>query len=346
MLRKVFLIMASFMFIFNLFGCNSINKKDQYLKIADDKNSNKSITLVLADNQSSSYPTTLGDKEFARLVQERTNGRIQINVVTDAQLGAENDVVTQIKWGTIDFARVNIAVLANDNPEINILELPFLFRDAQHMWSVLDGEIGQDILRNLSSAKIVGLAYYDSGARSFYNNKKEIKSISDLKGLRIRVQDSELMKAFVTSLGAVAVPLDSSMLTQALALGNVDGAENNPPIYVSSNQYSIAKYFTIDEHSRIPDILIASETVMSNLSKEDQDIIKKAAKDSVQVQKSEWTKYETNSLNTLKAEGCKITELDAVSREEFISAVESVYDKFGGQYKDIIKRIKDTKYKL
>jgi tripartite ATP-independent transporter DctP family solute receptor len=341
MLKKIFCTTLLFVLIFSLTCC--ANNNNQSFNSADNKNPNKVITLVLADNQPATYPTSLGDKEFARLVKERTNGRIQIDVVTDGELGAENDVVTQIQMGTIDFARVSSSSLTNFDPKLNVLALPFLFRDEQQMWDVLDGPIGKDILNNLSSSDIVGLAFYDSGARSFYNNKKEITSPSDLKGLRIRVQSSDLMESLATSLGSIAVPLDMTKVTQALALGQIDGAENNPPSYVSSGQYLIAKYYTLDEHSRIPDTVIASKIAMDKLSNEDQDIIKKAAADSVQVQKSEWNKYQTNCLNKLKAAGCKVTQLDDASKQQFIDAVQPVYDKFGAKYQDIINDIRNTK---
>jgi len=193
-------------------------------------------------------------------------------------------------------------------------------------------------------AKLVNnLTFYDSGARSFYNNKKEIKTVADLQFLRIRVQESEVMKSLVSSFGATPVAMDSAGVLQSLALGQIDGAENNTATYVSSNQLNVAKYYTFDEHSRIPDILVASSTVMQNLSKDDQEIIKQAALDSIKTQTTEWERNGAVMLSKMKENGVKITELDEASKAEFKSAVKPVYDKFSDQFKDLINQIEQTK---
>ncbi|QAA31405.1 TRAP transporter substrate-binding protein [Clostridium manihotivorum] len=323
-------------------GCNSSIQSNVYLDMINNKDSNKKI-LLLAESQSKDYPTTQGDNEFAKLVKEKTNGRIEVKVITGGGLGSEKDTLAQVRMGTIDFTRTSISPLSSYSDIMNVLSLPYLYRDSDHMWAVLNGSIGKQALEDIQKANLVGLAFYDSGSRNFYNNKREIKSVSDLKDLRIRVQESDLMKALVSSLGATPVAMDSAQVLQALALGQVDGAENNPATYFSSNQFNVAKYYTIDEHSRIPDILVGSKKVMDGISKEDQEIIKKAAEESVEVQKKAWKTNEDIMLDKMKQAGVKITQLDQSSKDSFKNSVTPVYEKFGSKYTDLIKQIDQTK---
>ena len=224
----------------------------------------------LAETHVQDYPTTQGDYYFAELVNERTDGRIQIEVFHSSQLGEERDVIEQVQFGAIDFTRVSISPLAAFSPNLNALQMPYLYRDADHMWQVLKGEIGDEFLASLEPAGFVGLAWYDSGSRSFYNSVREITSVEDLEGLKIRVQQSELMVGLVEALGAVATPMPFGEVYSALQTGVIDGAENNWPSYYSTSHYEVAQYYTLDQHTRVPEILIASEMTMYKLSEEDQ----------------------------------------------------------------------------
>lgn len=342
MKKKALAVLTLAFITISLLGCSKAVKSNIYLDMMNNNNSDKKV-LFLSESQSKDYPTTKGDYEFAKLVGERTNGKIEVKVVPNGGLGSEKDTLSQTQMGTIDFCRVSLSAVSNYSDIMTILMLPYIYRDSDHMWSVLNGSIGMKALDDIKKANLLGLTFYDSGARNFYNNKKEIKTVADLKSLRIRVQESELMKSLVTSLGATPTAMDSNIVMQSLALGTIDGAENNPATYVSTNQLSVAKYYTFDSHSRVPDILIASSKVMDSLSQEDQKIIKQAALDSVKVQKAEWKSNEDKMINTMKEKGVKITEIDEAAKEEFKNAVKPLYDKFAGQNKDLLNQIEQTK---
>jgi tripartite ATP-independent transporter DctP family solute receptor len=312
-------------------------------KAPESKPAEKQIVLRLAEIHPEDYPTTLGDKEFARLVEERSKGRIKIQVYAGAQLGQEKAVIEQVQFGAIDFARISVSPVSEFAKELNVLQLPYIYRDADHMWKVLEGPIGDDLLKAVDKAKLVGLSWYDAGARNFYNSKKEIKSVSDLKGLKIRVQQSKLMMDMITALGASPTPMDMGEVYSGLQTGVIDGAENNWPSYTSASHNEVAKFYTVDGHTRVPEITVASKSTLDKLSKEDQELIRKAAKDAVKVQKEAWAKTEKESEEKAKASGSKITVLDAAAIAEFQKAVAPLYAETAKDHSALIKRIQDTK---
>lgn len=301
------------------------------------------IVLRLAEIHPADYPTTLGDKEFARLVEERSNGRIKIEVYFGAQLGQEKAVIEQVQFGAIDFARISISPVSEFAKELNVLQLPYIYTSSEHMWKVLESPLGDEMLKSVEKAKLVGLCWYDAGSRNFYNSKREIKSVADLKGLKIRVQQSKLMMDMITALGASPTPMDMGEVYSGLQTGVIDGAENNWPSYDSASHFEVAKFYTVDGHTRVPEITVSSKIVMDKLSKEDQELIKKAAKDSVKYQREQWTKKEKSSEEKAKAAGGKITYLDAAAIAEFQKAVLPLYDSVAKDYKDLIKKIQDMK---
>ncbi|MCX7788680.1 MAG: TRAP transporter substrate-binding protein [Spirochaetes bacterium] len=305
------------------------------------KPAEKQIVMRLAETHRADYPTTRGDMEFARLVNERTNGRIKIDVYHSSQLGEEKAVIEQVQFGAIDFTRVSISPLAAFAKHFDALQMPYLYRDAEHMWKVLNGPIGEEFLQSIEKANFVGLCWYDSGARNFYNSKREIKSPADLKGLKIRVQQSELMMNMVAALGAIPTPMPFGEVYSALQTGVVDGAENNWPSYISTSHFEVAKYYTLDEHTRVPEITIGSKIVMDKLSKEDQAIIKKAAKDSMPYQIAEWKKEEKIAEEKARKAGCIITVLP--SNAEFQAAMKPLYDKLTPELQEVVRRIREVK---
>ena len=298
------------------------------------------VTLRLADNQAADYPTVVGDNEFARLVKERTNGRIEISVYPAAQLGDEKTVIEQLQLGAIDFGRVNAAPLASFDKDLNVFNLPYLFSSSDQMWKVLNGPIGDKMLDSLKTAKMVGLTYYDSGARSFYNSKKSVVHPSDLASMKIRVQQSDIFMDLVKALGASPTPMAYGEVYSALQTGVIDGAENNWPSYYSTNHYQVAKYLTLDEHSRTPELLVASQATWNKLSPEDQKIIMQAAKDSQAVQRKAWNDLEQKAKEAVKAKGNIVSTVDIT---EWQKAVQPLYDKYGKDYQDIINQIRATK---
>jgi tripartite ATP-independent transporter DctP family solute receptor len=301
----------------------------------------KPIVLRLAETHPQDYPTTRGDYEFARLVKERSNGRIIIEVYPGSQLGEEKAVIEQVQFGAIDITRVSISPVASFVPKLNAFQMPYLYRDPDHMWKVLKGDIGKELLASLEPFGFIGLGWFDGGARSFYNSKKPIYKPSDLKGMKIRVQESELMMGLVQSFGAVPTPMPYGEVYSGLQTGVIDGAENNPPSYYSASHYEVAKYYTLDEHTMVPEIVIGSKISLGRLSKADQDLIKQAAFDAIDFQRAEWAAYVQLSMDKVKAAGCTIIPIP--DKTEWMKAVDPMYKKQSKEIQDLVARIRAVK---
>lgn len=302
----------------------------------------ETIVLRLADNQPIGYPTVIGDEKFAQLVEEYSNGRIKVEVYPQATLGDEKSCIEQVQFGGIDFTRVSISPLSSFNPLLNALQMPYLYRNPDHMWKVLNGEIGAYFLKSMEDNGFVGLTYFDSGARSFYNTIKPIYTVADLSGMKIRVQESDLMMGLVEALGATPTPMSYGDVYSALQTGVIDGAENNWPSYDSSNHYEVAKYYSVDQHTRVPEMLIASKTTMDKLSAADQEIIKKAAKDCQSTQIAAWAEYAKKSEQKVRDAGCMINDIN--DQAEFAKAMEPLYQKMlNAEGKAWVEKIKAVK---
>ncbi|EAX48863.1 TRAP dicarboxylate transporter, DctP subunit [Thermosinus carboxydivorans Nor1] len=302
----------------------------------DKKTEGAKYTWRLAETHPPDYPTTMGDKKFAELVYERTNGRIKIEVFPSGQLGEEKAVIEQVQLGAIELTRVNASPLAEFNKNFGVLSLPYIFDNDTHLWKFLQGDAGNKLLDSLEKSKMKGLAYYDSGARSFYA-RKPLNSIDDLKGLKIRVQQSKINMDMIAALGASATPMPYGEVFSALQTGVIDAAENNYPSYFSSNHYQVAKYYILDKHQRTPEVLLISKTAWDKLSDEDKKIIKQAALDSVAFQREAWAKYEKDAEAKLRAAGVTITEVKDV--KPWQDAVKSVIDKYRDEYKEMLDAI-------
>ncbi len=298
--------------------------------------------LRLAETHPQDYPTTKGDYEFARLVKERTNGRIIIEVYHSKQLGEERAVIEQVQLGAIDFTRVSISPVSAFVRDLDAFQLPYLYRDSNHMWKVLDGPIGQEILKKLEASNFVGLGWFESGSRNFYT-KRQVKTVVDLKGMKIRVQQAPLMVGMVEALGAVATPLPFGEVYSALQTGVIDGAENNWPSYLSTSHYEVARYFITDEHTRVPEIMIASKKVFDKLSKEDQAIIIKAMRDAQPYQIKLWNEFEKVAEKTVREKGCIITEVSPQEKQKFMDAMRPLYDKQPPEIMAVVKKIRAMK---
>jgi tripartite ATP-independent transporter DctP family solute receptor len=297
----------------------------------------KPIVLRLAETHPQDYPTTKGDYEFARLVKERSGGRIQIEVYYGSQLGQEKAVIEQVQFGAIDMTRVSISPVASFVPKLNAFQMPYLYRDEAHQWKVLKGDIGKSLLASLEPFGFIGLGWFEAGSRNFYNSKRPINKPEDLKGLKIRVQESELMMGLVSAFGAVPTPMAYGEVYSALQTGVVDGAENNWPSYYSTSHYEVAKYFCLDEHTRVPEIIIGSKISLGRLSKADQDLIKQAAMDAIDYQRAEWAKYEQISIDKVKAGGAQITYIG--DKTEWQKLMEPLYKKQSKEIQDFVKQI-------
>ncbi len=292
-----------------------------------------------ADNQTADYPTTLGGKRFAELVYEKTDGRIKILMKSDGELGLESEVLKQMRYGGIAFARVSISQLAELIPDMNVLQLPYLYNNAEHMWSVLDGEIGEDFLGRTLDYDLVGLSWYDAGARNFYVSEKPVTSLEDFEGLRIRVQESDMMADMVEALGAIPVKITYSEVYSYLERGLVDGAENNWPSYETMRHYEVAKYYVVDEHTRVPEMQLCSAATWNLLDEKDQAIIRECARESAIYERQLWKEREETSRAAALAHGVVETELSAKERARLREALSGVYVKYCEPYMKTVNEI-------
>jgi tripartite ATP-independent transporter DctP family solute receptor len=264
-----------------------------------------------ADAQNEDYPTVQALQYLGRLVAERSGGRHHIRVFHSRQLGEEKETIEQTRAGAIDLNRTNGALIGNFVPAMNVLAMPFLFRSIEHLQKVLDGPIGNEILNSFEPHGFVGLAFYDSGARSIYNSVRPVRSIADIKGLRLRVQQSELMSDTVKALGAEPIELPYGQVLTALSTGLIDGAENNWPSFVTSGHYKYAGYYTLTEHSMSPEVVVMSQKAWESLSAEDRTIFREAAIESGRFMHDKWKDLEQQSRRRAEAEGITIvTDFD------------------------------------
>lgn len=343
LLKKKILAALSLMTVSALLvaGCGGGDAKKEAAK--PDAKGGEKIVLRYAENQVKDYPTTKAAVKMAEIVKEKTQGRITIEVYDSAQLGDEKSVIEQIQFGGIDMARVSLSPLSEFDKSLNVLQLPYLYRDSTHMWKVLEGPIGQKLLKGIESKGIVGLSWFDAGARNFYNSKKAVNKIEDLAGLKIRVQESAMMMDMVKALGANPTPMAYGEVYSALQTGVIDGAENNWPSYESTSHYEVAKYFVLDEHNRVPEPQIISKKTWDKLSDADKKIIQDAALESAKVERQLWAEREKASEKKVRDAGCTITTLTPEARTAFQKAVQPLYAQYGADYKDLIKQIQDVK---
>lgn len=300
------------------------------------------IKLTVAEIHPQDYPTTQGLFKLADLVKERSKGQIIIDVKFGGQLGnGEKEVVEQVQMGALDMARISVSPVTEFVPALEAFGLPYIWTGQEHMWKVLKGPTGQKLLKEVENYKFYGLAYYESGQRSFYNSKKEVKTVDDLKGMKIRVQKSALMIDLVNAMGANATPISFGEVYDALSKGVIDGAENNWPSYESTGHYEVAKYYTLDMHTRVPEILVASKIAFDKkLSPEQIKLVMDAAKDTQDYVIQKWMERVEASKKKVLANGNIITELTPEAREGFVKAVQPMYQKYGEKHKAIIEEIK------
>jgi tripartite ATP-independent transporter DctP family solute receptor len=272
-----------------------------------------------SDTQGEDYPTVQALYYMGRLVAERTGGRHQIRVFHSRQLGEEKETIEQTHVGAIDLNRTNVALIGSFVPAMNVLAMPFLFRSAEHLQKVLDGPIGSELLNSFQPYGFVGLAFYDSGARSIYNSVRPIRSIADMKGLRVRVQQFELMSSMIKALGAEPIELPYGQVLTGLATKLIDGAENNWPSFVTTGHYKYAGYYTLTEHTMSPEVLVMSLKAWDSLSADDQKIFREAAIES----SHRWKDLEAQSRR--KAEQAGVTITTDFDRKPFEDAMAGIY---------------------
>ena len=304
------------------------------------ENNEPEFVLTYAENQAQNYPTSLGGERFAELVKERTEGKVIIQVKYAGEYGTDEEVVRQMQFGGIDFARVSLAVIADEVPVLNVLQLPFLYEDAAHMWRILDGEIGQELLDTLLEDELVGLSWYDAGARSFYSTKP-IRELADLKGMTVRVQNSQLAMDMIRLLGAKPVYVDHNDVHYSFETRKIDAAENNWPVYQYMDHYMVAKYYTVVEHTRVPDVQIASKRIWEILPEEYREIILECARESALYQRNLWVRNDIFARATVIDSGCEVIFLTSDQKKEFRDAVAPLYEKHCADHLDLIQNIKE-----
>jgi len=297
----------------------------------------------VADTQNADYPTVQALQFMAQIIEERTAGRHRLRVFHSRQLGEEKETIEQTRVGAIDLNRTNVAPIGSLVPMANVLSLPFLFRSFEHLHRVLDQSVGQEILSGFARHGFVGLTFYDSGARSIYNSVKPIRSIADMKGLRIRVQQSSLMSDMIAALGAEPVELPYGQVATALSTKLLDGAENNWPSYVTTNHYRLAPYYSLTEHTMSPEVLVMSMRAWETLSSEDKDIFLEAAVKSNIFMRQLWAGLDERSREQARAAGNVI--IADFDRKPFEQAMAVIYDKTATnpEARELIERIRDVK---
>ena len=284
------------------------------------------------------YPTTKAVEYMGQLLKERSGGKLGVKVFPNGALGQERDTVEQLKIGGLDMMRINVAPLNNIVPETIVPALPFIFRSEDHMHAVLDGPIGDEILAAMESQGMVGLAFYDSGARSMYSTKP-IKTLADLQHSKVRVQQSDLFVSMIEALGANPTPMPYGEVYTALKTGIIDAAENNYPSYESSRHFEAAPFYSLTEHSMAPEVLVFSKPIWDRIKPEDQAMIRQAAKDSVPHMRKLWDEREAKSRQTVEAGGAKIGQIE--DKQAWTDAMKPVYDKFAStpELQSLVQRI-------
>jgi tripartite ATP-independent transporter DctP family solute receptor len=296
--------------------------------------------LKASDVHPEGYPTVQAVENMGKKLEEATQGRLSIQMYASMQLGGEKEAIEQAQIGALQLARVSVGALGPVIDDLNVFNLPFLFRNTEHMQKVIDGPIGQamlDKVTNNPQVKLIGLCWMDAGARNVYDSKKPIRTIADLKGQKVRVMGNPMFVDMMNSLGGNGVAMGYDQVFSALQTGVVDGAENNPPSFVFDNHYQVAKYYSLTEHLIVPEMLVFSRIGWDKLSPEDQGLIKKFAREAQLDERELWNKVEADAMQKMKAAGIEIIPI--ADKKPFQDAVKPVWDKYGAKYADLIKQI-------
>jgi tripartite ATP-independent transporter DctP family solute receptor len=296
--------------------------------------------LKASDVQPAGYPTVVATENLGKKLEAATNGRLSVQMFPSMQLGGEKETIEQTQISAIQLLRVSAGTIGPIVDEINVVNMPFLFKNMAQAEKMMDGPIGQELLDKIAAnpnAGLVGLCWMNSGARSLYNTKRPIKSIEDLKGLKFRVIGNPIFIDMMNALGGNGVAMGYDQVFSALQTGVIDGAENNPPSYVFSNHYTAAKYYSLTEHLIIPEVLAFSKKAWTALSADDQTLIKRFAREAQLEERDLWNKYEQQAMEKAKAAGCQIVEI--ADKAPFQNAVKPVWEKYGPKYQDMIERI-------
>ncbi len=303
----------------------------------------QTLVLKASDVHAPGYPTVVAVENMGKKLEAATKGRLSIQMYPSMQLGGEKESIEQAQVGALALARVSVGALGPVVDDLNVFNLPFVFRNTTHMEKVIDGPIGQKLLDDVtgSSAHLVGLCFMDAGARNMYDTKHPIKSIADLKGLKVRVIGNPMFVDMMNDLGGNGVPMGYDQVFSALQTGVVDGAENNAPSYVFDNHYTVAKFYTLTEHLIVPEMLVFSRPIWDRLSKDDQALIKRLAREAQLDERKLWNAKEQEAYAKMAAAG--IQPVKIADKKPFQEAVKPVWDKYGSKYTALIAQIQAVK---
>lgn len=295
------------------------------------------LTLKASDTHPTGYPTVVAVEKMGKTLEAETKGDIKLQMFAGGVLGTEKEVVEQVQLGAIQMARVSLGVVGPVVPDVNVFNMPFVFRDEQHMRHVVDGPIGQEILDKITQSdfELVALGWMDGGTRNLYT-KKPVRTPADLKGMKIRVIGNPIFIDTMNAMGGNGIAMSTGEVFSALQTGVIDGAENNPPTLLEHNHFQVAKYYTLTGHLMIPELLVMSKVTWNKLTPEQQKLVKDAARQAQMDERQLWDAKVATSNEKLKAAGVEYITID---QKPFYDATAPVREKYGASYADLMKKI-------
>jgi tripartite ATP-independent transporter DctP family solute receptor len=297
----------------------------------------QALELKVADIHPKGYPTVEAEESMGKTLTKETNGELTFKYFSGGVLGSEKEVIEQMQVGAIQMSRVSLGIVGPVVPDVNVFNMPFIFRDQQHMRNVIDGPVGDEILDKITNSefKLVALAWMDGGTRNIYT-KKPVRKLEDLKGMKIRVQGNPMFIDMMNAMGANGIAMDTGEIFSSLQTGVIDGAENNPPTLLEHNHFQNAKFYSLTGHLILPEPIVMSKITWEKLTPDQQQLVKKAAKAAQAEERVLWDKKSAASEEKLKAAG---VEFITVDKKPFYDATAPVREKYGAKYADLIKKI-------
>lgn len=316
---------CGFAWLLRASGPNAVGRRDR-------------IVLKLGHCLDTAHPVHKAMEFMKRRLEELSGGTVTIDIYPSSVLGTEVQCIEQLQSGSLAMTKTSTASIENFVPQMSVFGLPYLFRDNEHCWDVLNGPVGRELLQKGKDKHLLGLCYYDAGSRNFYTKDRPVRTPEDLTGLKIRVLNSRTAMDMVRCLGAAPTPIAWGELYTALAQGTVDGAENNPPSFSTNKHYEVCKHFSLDAHTRVPDLLMIGTKVWDTLDPQTRAWVQQAADDSSVFQRELWVKETRASLEQAKASGVTIHEVD---QSPFAEKVRPMYDAItDAELKSLIHRIR------
>jgi tripartite ATP-independent transporter DctP family solute receptor len=302
------------------------------------------IKIKFAEVHPAGYPPVVAEQAMGKKLEEQSKGEISFKMFAGGVLGSEKEVVEQVQSNAVQMTRVSLGIVGPVVPDVNVFNLPFIFRDQAHMRAIIDGEVGQEILDKITNSEfnLVALGWMDGGTRNLYT-KKPVRQISDLKGMKIRVQGNPVFIDTINQMGGNGIAMATGEIFSALQTGVIDGAENNPPTMLEHNHYQNAKFYTLTEHLILPEPIVMSKATWNKLNPEQQALVKKLAREAQMEERVLWDKKSSEAEAKLKAGGVEFIALTAEQKKAFYDATQPVRDKYGAPYKDLITRIEAVK---